>query len=219
VRVLGERGAPGVQDREDTDAGAEVFGIGRDGEHGLGRSLEQDAVDCGLVLVGYIGDLSRQREHDVEVRHRQELGLALGQPLARRRTLALRTVPIATGVVCDLRVTALLVLAACNMAAERCRAAVLDRRHHLELLKADMAGIGLTPCRSMAAEDIYCLLCQSLFGRYSRSNMIPSWSEWIERAGEVPSGRPPWASLRFSSARRPDHRADPGKRAKRRENH
>ena len=143
-----------MQDREDTDAGAEVFGIGRDGEHGLGRSLEQDTVDCGLVLVGDIGDLSRQREHDVEVGHRQELGLALGQPLARRRSLALRTVPIATGVVADLRVTARLVLAAYDMAAELCRAAVLDRRHHLELLEADMAGIGLTPCRSLAAENI-----------------------------------------------------------------
>ena len=143
-----------MQDREDTDAGAEVFGIGRDGEHGLGRSLEQDVVDCGLVLVGDIGDLSRQREHDVEVGHRQELGLALGQPLARRRSLALRTVPIATGVVADLRVTARLVLAAYDMAAELCRAAVLDRRHHLELLEADMAGIGLTPCRSLAAENI-----------------------------------------------------------------
>ena len=167
MRVLGERGAPGVQDREDTDAGAEVFGIGRDGEHGLGRSLEQDTVDCGLVLVGDIGDLSRQREHDVEVGHRQELSLALGQPLARGRSLALRTVPIATGVVADLRVTARLVLTAYDMAAELCRAAVLDRRHHLELLKADMAGIGLTPCRSVAAEDIYCLLSQSFFGEYS----------------------------------------------------
>ena len=152
--MVGERGAPGVQDREDTDAGAEVFGIGRDGEHGLGRSLEQDTVDCGLVLVGDIGDLSRQREHDVKVGHRQELGLALGQPLARRRSLALRTVPIATGVVADLRVAARLVLAAYDMAAELCRAAVLDRRHHLELLEADMAGIGLTPCRSLAAENI-----------------------------------------------------------------
>ena len=143
-----------MQDREDTDASAEVFGIGRDGEHGLGRSLEQDAVDCGLVLVGDIGDLSRQREHDVEVRHRQELGFALGQPLACLRSLALRTVPIATGVVRDLCMTARLVLAACDMAAELCRAAVLDRRHHLELLEADPAGIGLSPCRSMVAEDI-----------------------------------------------------------------
>src|SRR6266852_5028641 len=32
--------------------------------------------------------------------------------------------------------------------------AVLDRRHHLELAEADMAGIGLAPCRSVAAQDI-----------------------------------------------------------------
>jgi hypothetical protein len=40
------------------------------------------------------------------------------------------------------------------MAAERCRAAALDRRHHLELAEADMAGVGLAPRRAMAAEDI-----------------------------------------------------------------
>jgi hypothetical protein len=105
------------------------------------------------------------------------------------------------------------------VAAEGRRAAALDRAHHLELAEAHVTAVGVTPSGPVVAEDIYCLLCQSLFGRYSRSNMIPSWSEWIERAGEVPSGRPPWASLRFSSARRPDHRADPGKRAKRHENH
>ena len=58
------------------------------------------------------------------------------------------------GVVSDDGVAALLVLAAHDMAAERRRAATLDRRHHLELAEADMAGIGLTPCRSMVAEDI-----------------------------------------------------------------
>src|SRR5215471_8815014 len=60
--------------------------------------------------------------------------------------------PVAAGVVGDLRIGALLVLAARDMTAERCRAAVLDRRHHLELAEAHMAGIGLTPCRDMAAE-------------------------------------------------------------------
>ena len=55
---------------------------------------------------------------------------------------------VAARVISDLHVGALLVLAARDMAAERCRAAVLDRRHHLELAEADMAGIGLTPCRS-----------------------------------------------------------------------
>ena len=49
---------------------------------------------------------------------------------------------------------ALRVLSARDMAAERCGAAVLDRRHHLELAEADMAGVGLAPRRSMAAQDI-----------------------------------------------------------------
>src|SRR6266852_2843229 len=62
--------------------------------------------------------------------------------------------PVAARVIGDLRVGALRVLAARDMAAERCRAAALDRRHHLELAEADMAGIGLAPCRSMAAQDI-----------------------------------------------------------------
>src|SRR5713226_7981675 len=68
--------------------------------------------------------------------------------------------PVTTGVVGDLRMAALVVLAARDMAAERCRAAVLDRRHHPErlskgeLAEADMAGVGLAPRRSMAAQDI-----------------------------------------------------------------
>jgi len=40
------------------------------------------------------------------------------------------------------------------MAAKRRRAAALDRRHHLQLLEADMAGMGLAPCRTTVAEDI-----------------------------------------------------------------
>jgi len=40
------------------------------------------------------------------------------------------------------------------MATEGCRAAALDRRHHLQLVEADMAGMGLTPCRTTVAEDI-----------------------------------------------------------------
>src|SRR5437016_13300426 len=40
------------------------------------------------------------------------------------------------------------------MATERRRAATRDRRHHLELVEADMAGIGFVPRRSMVAQDI-----------------------------------------------------------------
>src|SRR5260370_29501225 len=82
-----------------------------------------------------------------------------GAGILRKLPMPARQLPI-TGfahkarVIGDLRVGALLVLAARDMAAERCRAAVLDRRHHLELAEAHMAGISLTPCRSMAAEDL-----------------------------------------------------------------
>jgi hypothetical protein len=47
-----------------------------------------------------------------------------------------------------------LVLAARDMAAEHRRAAVLDRRHHLELAEAHMASVCLAPRRSMAAENV-----------------------------------------------------------------
>ena len=56
VRVVGQRRAPGVQHRGDADPRAEMLGIGRDGDERLGRGLEQDAVDDGLVLVGDVAD-------------------------------------------------------------------------------------------------------------------------------------------------------------------
>ena len=40
------------------------------------------------------------------------------------------------------------------MTAERGRAAGLDRRHHLELAEAQVAGMGRTPGGPLAAEDI-----------------------------------------------------------------
>jgi hypothetical protein len=48
--------------------------------------------------------------------------------------------PIAAAVVSNGGVGA--VLAAFDMAAERRRAAALDRAHHLQLLEADMTGVG-----------------------------------------------------------------------------
>ena len=75
-------------------------------------------------------------------------------PLARRRALALRAMPVAAGVVGDGGVAAGAVLAARDVAAERRRAAALDRRHHLQLAKAQVATVGGTPSAAMVAEDI-----------------------------------------------------------------
>jgi hypothetical protein len=40
------------------------------------------------------------------------------------------------------------------VAAELCRAAVLDSRHDLQLVEADVPGIGFAPRRPVVAEDI-----------------------------------------------------------------
>ena len=69
--------------------------------HGLGRGFEQDVVDHGLVLIGDVRDGGRQREHHMEVRHRQQIGLARGEPFLGGRALTLRTMPVATAVVGD----------------------------------------------------------------------------------------------------------------------
>jgi len=66
---------------------------------GLGRRPEQDGVDCLLVLEGDLGHRRRQGEHDVEVRHRQQFGLSVGEPLGARLPLALRAVSVAARVV------------------------------------------------------------------------------------------------------------------------
>ena len=46
------------------------------------------------------------------------------------------------------------ILAALDMPAKRGRAALFDRRHHLELTQAHMSGIGSAPVGSMAMKDV-----------------------------------------------------------------
>src|SRR6266404_9167628 len=62
--------------------------------------------------------------------------------------------PVAAGVVGDLRMAARGVLAPRDVPAERRRATALDRTHHLQLLEAHMAVVGLTPSRAVVAEDV-----------------------------------------------------------------
>ena len=62
--------------------------------------------------------------------------------------------PVAAGVVRDLRMAARRVLAARDMPTERRRATALDRTHHLQLVEADVPAIGLPPSRAVIAEDV-----------------------------------------------------------------
>ena len=136
----------------DADPCAQVAGIGGDRQHRLGGCAEQQVIDDSLVVEGDLGDLGRQGEDDVEVSDRQQVGLALGQPRARGGALALGAVPVAAAVVGDPPVAA--VLAGLDMTAQGCGAAMLDRRHDLELMKAQVPGMGGPISGAGSAEDI-----------------------------------------------------------------
>src|SRR5262249_8061667 len=99
------------------------------------------ACDRPTVAAPTGDEAAHVMESEGRVRHRK---------LRRRpRELPITGSAHKTGVVGDPGMAALVVLAARDMPAERCGAAVLDRRHHLELAEADMAGIGLAPCLAM----------------------------------------------------------------------
>ena len=144
--------SPGVQDGDQPDLGAEMPGIGSDDAQRLGGGGEQDAIDDGLIVESDLGDRRRHREDDVEVRHRQQLGLSVGQPLSTRQPLALRAVPVAAGIIGDAKLAAAVALL--DMTAQRGRAAGFDGAHNTALTAAQMAGMGLTVSGTVAAEDI-----------------------------------------------------------------
>src|SRR5271166_2873727 len=62
--------------------------------------------------------------------------------------------PVTARVVSDERMAARGVLAACDVAAERHRAAALDCAHHLQLVEAHMAAVGLAPSGTVLAEAL-----------------------------------------------------------------
>jgi len=131
MRVMDEVLPPGVQYRGHAECDAEMLRIGSEGPHRLRCRTEQDVVDDRLVLQRDGGERRRHGEDKVEVRHRQQFGLAISEPLRAGQTLALGTVPVAAGVVGDAGHAA--ILAAFDMAAERRRPAQLDRRHDAAL--------------------------------------------------------------------------------------
>src|SRR5215468_4601147 len=81
--------------------------------------------------------------------------------------------PVTAGVIRDQRMAARGVLAACDVPAERRRATALDCTHHLQLVEAHMAVVGLTPSRAVIAEDVRDLQSWSSHGR----RRYDAWSE------------------------------------------
>ena len=154
VRMMRHRRSPCVEHGCNANPGAEALWIGGDGERGFGRRLHEQVIDDALVLISDIAQLTGQRVDNVEVADGQQLGFARGEPFLCRRALALGAVAVAATVVADDGVSTRTVLATRDMTSERCRAAALDRTHHLHLVEADMPRVSRTPSGAVVAEDV-----------------------------------------------------------------
>jgi len=136
VDVLGERLAPGVEDGRDADGPTEVAGVAPEGQKGVGHGAKQEVVDDARIPLGERIERVREREDDVKVRDREQLGPARREPAVAGNRLTRRAVAIATRVVRDPRRAAAITRVA--VAAQHGRAARGDRPegHLLDLGQA-----------------------------------------------------------------------------------
>jgi len=93
------------------------------------------------------------------------LAAAEAKARASRRQLPITGSAHKARVESDVRVAARRVLAARHMTAERRRAAALDCAHHLQLVEAHVAAVGLAPRRTVLTEDVRELQNGSNHGR------------------------------------------------------
>src|SRR5512137_221703 len=99
--MMGERLAPGVENREQANPGAETLRICGERHGRLGGGAHQRGIEKPLVLEGDLGRRRRQGEDEMEIRRREQLGLARVEPGGSGGSLAFWAMPVAAGVVGD----------------------------------------------------------------------------------------------------------------------
>src|SRR5271163_4517259 len=124
VRMMMQILSPGMEHRHEADSRAQMFGVGSDLQEGFRRGAKEHAVNYPLVLEGQGRDHLRQREDDVKVVHREQLGGALIEPRRAGCVLALWAMAIAAGAIGDRAMAATVALF--DVATERGGAAGCD---------------------------------------------------------------------------------------------
>jgi hypothetical protein len=159
VHMLGEGLAPGVEDGGPAEVAAEMAGIAAEARERGGRGLKQQPVDQARVALGERVEEVREREDDVEVRNRQDLAAARGEPALGGHPLAFRAVTVPARVIGD----ALDATGGAHgaVAAERSRTARRDRAQGAALRAAQRVGALIR--RAVGADDI---------GRFNPSGLL-----------------------------------------------
>ena len=138
---------------------------------------EEQAIDQRGVALGQRVQLVGQREHEMEIRHRQELRAPGGEPAFLGERLTLRAVAIAARVVgVALRTTG---IALRNMAAQCARATRADRTQRA-LLHAGEPMRG-AECRAMRTHDIGELDSPTVACRIRTVRMRAHGALWLSR--------------------------------------
>ena len=150
VRMMQQILAPGVKDGEESDSGAQVLGIGGDGEQGLRSGAEQNAVHDPFVLERDGGNLFRHGEDRMKVRTVEKLGFAVFDPLSPGQRLAFGTMAVRARVIAGMFAAA---LAALFQMSAQCRGpAQCDRVHDAAVLEWD--GMRVQIRLAMTAEHV-----------------------------------------------------------------
>jgi len=165
MRMVVEVLSPGMEHGDGADLGAQMPGIGSNQAQGVGGRLEQQPIDELLAVKGDLTKPGRQGEDQMKIGHRQQLGLALDQPLDGRCPLTLRAVPVAAGIVSDADLAAALTLL--DVAAQSGGAAGFDGGHDAPLVAAEVIGMGVAVSSTVAAEDVRHLKGRAHAGRFS----------------------------------------------------
>ena len=150
--MMQQRLAPGVENAEKAECGAEVLRRPGDLEERRRARVEEQVVDDAFVLQGQPGEGVRQGEDDVGVPDRQQLALALGEPLVSRVRQAFRAVPIATRVERDGAMSAS--GTAIEMPAQGGGPTALDRAQDTKVLRGQPGAMGLDETCAVSTNDV-----------------------------------------------------------------
>ena len=153
VRVMFEFLIPGVEHTEETDLGAEMFGIASDSEEGCGTGLQQEMVQEFLVLQGERRQFMGEREDNMDVARGEKLLTTRLEPTSTGVGLTLWAVPVAAAVVRNGRMVAT-VDAFIEMPAQGGGATACDGPQHGDVLPGDPPAASFDEGASRGANQI-----------------------------------------------------------------
>ena len=144
--------APRVQHHQPANVATQALRIARDLEQGLSGGVKQQVVHHALVDERETGERLRYREDEVDVADRQQLLLASRHPRVPRRGQTFRAMPVATAVIREDRVRAL--VTAIAMPAERGGAALRDGAKDAPMPPGHPGAVSLHEAIAMSAHDV-----------------------------------------------------------------